>query len=356
MPRPASSPPPPSPPQRPTIRQIAEAAGVSAMTVSRALRNSPRVTPALRKSIQKTADRLGYRPDPTVTKLMNHLRSRNKANLVAALAAITSLPEELETHQSRKVWVNARARAEVLGYRLELFRVGEPDLLNRQLERTLVNRGIEGVLLLQMRTPLPVDRLLNWERFSAAVVSPSVLSPDFPRVAPNHFHNARLLCAELARRGRKRIGFIGSDTFCVRTHDAFTAAAAWQNILAGGEPLRPLVFETHADAANMLPGWFRSERPDAIIVHFENVLPLLSEKLGLGPGGAVMLACSSVSSEATACPGIDERHELIGRKAVDVLTGMLNRSEKNARTTHSSTLIDGRWIDAVGKAGGRKRA
>lgn len=345
----------PESPQRPTIRQIAAAAGVSAMTVSRALRNSPRVTPELRSRIQKTADKLGYRPDPTVTKLMNHLRSRNKTNLVAALAAITSLPEELETHQSRKVWMSARERAESLGYRLELFRVADPEQRNRQLERTLISRGIEGVLLMQMERPVSVDRLLNWDKFSAAVVSPSVLSPDFQRVAANHFHNARLLCAELAKRGRKRIGFVGSDTFCVRTHDAFTAAAAWQNLLAGGEPLRPLVFESHPAAIKALPGWFALERPDAIIVHFENVLPLLEEALGIRPGGPVSVSCSSVSSEETDCPGIDERHELIGRKAVDVLTGMLNRSEKNARTTHSNTLIDGRWIEAVAKAGARKR-
>ena len=324
---------------------------MSAMTVSRALRNNPRVTPVLRAKIQKMADKLGYRPDPTVTKLMNHLRLRNKAGMVAAIAAISSLPEELETHLSRKVWLSARARAEELGYRLELFRVGEPDQPNRQLERTLVNRGIEGVMLLQMRVPVPVDRLLNWDKFSATIATPSVLSPEFPRVGANHFHNARLLCAELARRGRKRIGFVGSETFSVRSNDAFTAAAAWQNISSGGQPLRPLIFPNHSFAMRELPAWFERERPDAIVVHFENVLPLLAEALGLRPGGPVLLACSSVSFEETLCPGIDERHELIGRKAVDVLTGMLNRSEKNARTTHSRTLIDGHWVETSAEAG-----
>ena len=325
------------------------------MTVSRALRNNPRVTADLRAKIQKTAEKLGYRPDPTVTKLMNHLRLRNKANLVAALAAITALPEELETHQSRKVWVNARERAEELGYRLELFRVSEPDQANRQLERTLVNRGIEGVMLMQMRVPVPVDRLLNWEKFSATIASSSVLSPDFPRVAANHFHNARLLCSELARRGKKRIGFVGSETFSVRTNDAFTAAAAWQSIQSGGEPLRPLIFPNHTSATRELPSWFAREKPDAIVVHFENVLPLLAEALDLRPGGPVLLACSNVSTFETACPGIDERAELIGRKAVDVLTGMLNRSEKNARTTHSSTLIDGQWVEAAVRTANKVR-
>lgn len=315
------------------------------MTVSRALRNNPRVTVPLRKQIQKVADKLGYRPDPAVTKLMNHLRLRNKTGLVAALAAVTSLPEALESHQSRKVRESARLRAEELGYRLELFRVTEPDRFNRQLERTLISRGIEGVLLLQMPTPVAMDRFLEWDKFSAAVASPSVLSPEFPRVGANHFHNARLLCSEIARRGHKRIGFVGSDTFCVRTNEAFSAAAAWQNTVLGGAVVRPLVFKTHSALGKELASWFKQERPDAIIAHFEDILPLLAEKIGVRPGGPVFVACSSVDSASLACAGIDERHEVIGRKAVDVLTGMLNRNEKNTRMSHSSTMVDGRWIE-----------
>ena len=45
------------------LQDIARICGVDLSTVSRGLRGDPRVTPATRKQIQRTADRLGYRPN-----------------------------------------------------------------------------------------------------------------------------------------------------------------------------------------------------------------------------------------------------------------------------------------------------
>src|SRR4051794_29982388 len=53
-----------APPRRPTIRDVAEAAGVSVGTVSHALNGTGRVSAATRTSVVSMADRLGYRPDP----------------------------------------------------------------------------------------------------------------------------------------------------------------------------------------------------------------------------------------------------------------------------------------------------
>lgn len=336
---------PQNPAKRPTVRQVAELAGVSAMTVSRALRNHSRVVLSERKRIQKIAEGLGYRPDPEVTKLMSHLRRRDKSQLVAGLAAVTSIPEEMEPYQLRTAYESARLRAESLGYRLELFRITDPGRFNRQLERALVSRGIEGVLLMQMVNPATMEDFLHWDKFSTTVASPSVLGPDFPRAGVNYFNNARLLCEQLALRGCKRIGFVGADTFCIRTREAFNSAAAWQNIAAGEAPVKPLVFKTYEEAGPKIGGWLSRERPDAVIAHAENIVPLLKEKIRLHAGDRVVLACTSINPAAPVCSGIDERHELIGRKAVDILTGLLNRNEKNLRSTHSGTFVDGRWIE-----------
>lgn len=352
MPRPAT----PTPaPERPTLRQIAAAVGVSPMTVSRALRNHPRVTAALRKQIGKVANDLGYRPDPTVVKLMSHLRQRKTKAVVACIAAVTSIPEsEPEPHQMREVREGARLRAEELGYRLELFRIEKPDLdthdldqtrHDRVLERTLLNRGIEGVVMLQMMLPTAADRLLAWDKFSAVLATASVVSPDFPRVGANHFLNARVLCAELARLGRTRIGVICSETFRVRTNDAFTAAATLQSLVAGQSPVQPLVFVHRKHALDELPTWLARERPDALLVHVDNLVPKIRERLRGTAAGRLPIVCTAVDPTHPVCPGIDERNHLIGRKSIDVLTAMLNRSEKNYRTTHVSTLIEGQWCE-----------
>jgi len=48
--------------KRPSVARIAEKCGVSPMTVSRALRNDPRVRETTRRNVLRTAEKLGYRP------------------------------------------------------------------------------------------------------------------------------------------------------------------------------------------------------------------------------------------------------------------------------------------------------
>ncbi|MDA2944151.1 MAG: LacI family DNA-binding transcriptional regulator [Actinomycetota bacterium] len=54
---------------RPTIDDVAAAAGVSVATVSRALRGLPNVAPATRQAVVDAASRLDYHADPAATRL-----------------------------------------------------------------------------------------------------------------------------------------------------------------------------------------------------------------------------------------------------------------------------------------------
>jgi LacI family transcriptional regulator len=47
---------------------------VSHATVSLALRNDPRISPATKRKVFAAARRLGYRPDPHLAELMDLLR------------------------------------------------------------------------------------------------------------------------------------------------------------------------------------------------------------------------------------------------------------------------------------------
>lgn len=329
------------------MRQIAEVAAVSVMTVSRALRDSALVTPVLRERIRKIADELGYRPDPEMAKLMKHLRRHHKPAYLATLAAITSVEESRETLELRKTSRSAQERAEALGYRLEIYRVKEPARFNRSLQRTLVNRGIEGVLLLQMTLPCNVGALLDWDKFSAVTASPSVVGHSFPQAGVNYFHNAQLLCSQLARSGCRRIGFAATETFCIRTANAFGAAAAWQNLENGTPPLAPLIASARLPAREDFLRWFREQKPDGVIAHSNEAVSFLADQLALAGERRPILACTNVDPATTRFPGIDERHEIIGRNAIDLLTGLIARGEKSPRAIAIGTLVNGLWVEAV---------
>ena len=55
--------------ERPTIQDVADAAGVSVATVSRALRGLPNVALPTRVRVEAAARELEYRPDPHASRL-----------------------------------------------------------------------------------------------------------------------------------------------------------------------------------------------------------------------------------------------------------------------------------------------
>src|SRR4051812_24644133 len=75
-----------------TLRDVAKKAGVSAMTVSRALRKHPNISPETRTKVEQAARQLGYRPNPLVSALMSYRRAVKPIHLHTCLAFVTNFP------------------------------------------------------------------------------------------------------------------------------------------------------------------------------------------------------------------------------------------------------------------------
>lgn len=67
-----------------TIRDIAEVAGVSISTASRALNNNPRISLKTRQRVKKIADQLGYQPNYNAQNL-----TRGESNMVGLVFPVT---------------------------------------------------------------------------------------------------------------------------------------------------------------------------------------------------------------------------------------------------------------------------
>src|SRR5262245_25256178 len=99
--------PEPSPPSpvgsshRPPIslRHVAEAAGVSRMTASRALRPGSPVAPAVRERVLAAARDLGYSPDKMVSEVMTSFVKRQPVKYRETLAVLW-WPERWATMKS----------------------------------------------------------------------------------------------------------------------------------------------------------------------------------------------------------------------------------------------------------------
>jgi LacI family transcriptional regulator len=332
---------------RPTLRSLAAEAGVSPMTVSLALRNSPTISAERRAAIQQLAAARSYRPDPAVTKLMHHLRTQRPTRFRACLAGLSErwskdvvMPSE---NFSRRLRTGLQERAERLGYTFELFHLEEYPK-PAQLRRVLQSRGIEGIVLMPLFQPRALDEAVPWDDFAAVSVSSSVLSPAVSSVMPRHFDNLLEACSRLRAAGYRRIGLAISRNWDVRVNHRWTGAMAWHNAYGGTEPVPAFVGEGDLalDPA-ALRRWMKAEQPDAIIA--EQFPPALWNQVFADlPRSRLPALISTNWPNLGAVAGIDQRVEVIGATAIDVLSGMLSRGEKGLPRELTTTVVHGRWV------------
>lgn len=307
---------------------IAKQAGVSRSTVSRALANHPRISEEVRHRVRQLAERMGYRPDPQLSKLMAGMRGLREGGVRALLAFI--LPEEdYPSDYGQALLDGARRRAHSLGYAVDEFRTGFTRGQLRTLNRVLRARGVEGVLILPRHRVEAAPAGLDLTQ--VATVSCAQFSGQFPvhHAGPNHFTNIALVMEEAQRRGLLRPGLISWEDFDRRQHWAPRMAYYhYYHQIARSAP--PPIFDWHrhqGDLTRPLLGWFHKTRPDFLLV----VGPLIAEAVKhiLQDGGIPgMPPFFLIGHAPSGWPGINEKPAGIGSAAVDMLTSHIVRNEK----------------------------
>src|SRR5581483_578742 len=205
---------------RPSLRVVAKLAGVSAMTVSRVLREHPKVSPRVRERVWAAARAVGYRPDPNVAKLMYHLRQRRKPVFQASICALTTRPRTTAFDRySQDMITGAQRQAEARGYGFTIVSVA--DEAPAGLQRMLRSRGVEGLMVLPLSEPDVLSDLLDWSEFSIVATTSSLLAPEVHSVMPHHFKNTQLLCRQLNARGYRRIGLVLNQSHVERVGQTY---------------------------------------------------------------------------------------------------------------------------------------
>lgn len=124
--------------RRPSISDVAIAAGVSAATVSRALRGSPEVKPATRERIEAVARELRYRVDPAASRL-----ARGRGSTVTMVVAM------LDGWYFPSVMAGAEAVLAANGYELAVTVMGG-DAPRKPLMSNSLLLGADGVILVNV--------------------------------------------------------------------------------------------------------------------------------------------------------------------------------------------------------------
>ncbi|MFT3829083.1 MAG: LacI family DNA-binding transcriptional regulator [Opitutaceae bacterium] len=342
-----------------TMAQIAARAGVHVTTVSLALRNHPSLPERTRERIRRLAEEMGYRPDPTLRALMTYRKNCRKARQVQTLGYVTNW-------DSRWVWKSfpahaafhegAEKRALELGYQLEHFWLGEPQLSGRRLGDILHARGISGVLLASQRFDRD-DRLdLDWTRLSAVKIDYYPHEPQLHTVTNDQRSIVRRAVRQVVAAGYRRVGLVLHRDWDRGVDAGLTTGYLEAQQALPAECRLPVLFIEKTDPPPdekwggrvplpALSRWLKSCRPDAVIGFGPAVrtpleeLRAIPEKIGF----ADLFLTQTDGSVA----GVRHNCRQVGELAIDLLAGQLQLNKLGLPPFPTSTLVDGTWFDGA---------
>jgi LacI family transcriptional regulator len=185
--------------ERPTLADVARAAGVSMMTVSRALNQKTGVSDALRARILALANRMDFLP--------NHVARGLATNQTRTIGLVVS---DIANPFFAQIARGVESMAYDRGY--SVFLINTMESVERELSaiQSLMQHRIDGAVLCSSRQSAEsLHKII--QQFSAAVLLNRELKSPVPNVATinvNDQHAAHIAIQYLLKKGCRRIAYI----------------------------------------------------------------------------------------------------------------------------------------------------
>ena len=328
----------------PTLRTLAGELGLSAATVSEALRDSPRVKAETKRRVQEAAQRAGYRSNPLVGSVMADLRRQQLQGSRGVIGALNSEesanPRRARYHQA--LLEGATRRAEELGFRLEQFWVGEKQLSLKRLNTVLLTRGIQGVVVMPFEESQDWSDA-DWSRLSAVRLDYCLSRPVLHTICPDHHGSLLRSASRLWERGYRRIGLYVRRANEVRILFKWTAAFLGFHLTIPDEKqVPPLVFES-PDREEFLAGFDRHQ-PDVIIGHHTDAIGWLADR-GLRVPGDVGFFNLNTTQDPYPAAGLDLLPRQLGAAAVESVVAQIQRTERGVPAHAKTITLEGAWVE-----------
>lgn len=186
--------------KRPILADIARAAGVSMMTVSRAINNKPGLSDDLRQQILKIAAEIGFQPNQVARGLAT------KQTFTIGLV-VPDITNSFFSYIARGV----EDVCYEYGYHVILINTTEDPEREKAALTALMQQDIDGAILCSVRMPID-DLVPTLQRFPAVVLFNRDLKTPMPNVVTvnvNDQRGAMLAVEHLIEKGRKRVAYLG---------------------------------------------------------------------------------------------------------------------------------------------------
>jgi LacI family transcriptional regulator len=333
-----------------TMREIANALGLSKNTVSLALANDPQIPTGTRERVKAAAEKMGYAVNPVVSHLMAELRkSRTKAptHTLALLNAYQG-KDAFRTHPTIPTYVEGcRRRAAVQRYGTDTFWLHEPGLDGDALHRILRARGIRGVIVIgTMDDPhLPAKFQKVWDNHACVVTGLRTQEPTLSFCCVDHHALVLQAFLQALKLGYKRPALVIDDRID-RLVDRRFSAGMWIGQREVAAEQRTLPFyevEKAREKPDLFYHWLKKEKPDVIFTLYTRVKGWL-EAAGHKVPDDIGLIQLEIRRGAEDWAGMDQHNDLTGEAAVDMVISQLYNNEIGIPKFPRATLIEPTWV------------
>jgi DNA-binding LacI/PurR family transcriptional regulator len=199
-------------PARPTMADVAAAAGVGMGTVSRVVNGGLNVRESTRRNVLEVIDRLGYRPSHLAAAL-----SRGTARTVAILVPHLARPSTVAR------LAGSLAVLDEHGYDTIVCNADTPEQRDHHLTALTARHRADGVIIVSLR--LARHRIAAFVRGSIPIVTVDAVATGVPQTIIDDVAGGRLAVAHLLSLGHRRIGFVGDPPDRGGEHDlGFTSS------------------------------------------------------------------------------------------------------------------------------------
>lgn len=299
------------------IKFIAQRAGVSPATVSRVLNGTKKVSPELRARVTREVKKYNYRPNFHARGLLT-----KKSNLIAVIA-----PNVSDAFHA-KIISAIEQRAAERDYNVIVSNIYGDINRQRRSCTILMERSIDGLVILHENTPDELGELLAELDTSVVLASVNVPGADLPSVGIDDEQAACDAVNYLIRIGHRRIAgvFCGGQTLGVLRKEGYLRA-----LREAGIEIRPeLIVQSETSmgfgeeairALMRLP-----ERPTAVFCVADelaiDMINLLTDHGYRVPADVSVIGFDDIASAVAIRPRLSTMSqpiEQIGREACDLL-------------------------------------
>jgi LacI family transcriptional regulator len=327
-----------------SMRDLAKWAGVSPMTVSRALKNNPMISLATRSKIKDLAAEKGYFINPLVSAQMASIRSRRLIKYEATIALMIFTPPEGLWIGAKKIIDGVKQACAETGFKCDIFDLADKKLSIKLLNRMLKSRDIRVVIESPMIRDLS-NYDIDFRNLIVVSSNPGSLPQTFHRVCPDHYGNMDMLLRKLYANGYRNPGLMLPKDIDRRTNHLWTSRyLAFQQTEQLGK-IPPYMPETTTGfATEDFLDWFQTHKPDILIVTSQELFDKgFFEQTGIRIPEDIEAVKININDENKGFSGIDLMSNEVGAECVKLSSQLLYQNEFGIPEKPISIFIPGTW-------------